>query len=119
MTHTILIAEDEPSIRDMMADDLREEGMTVVTANDGEETIRALDRKQPDILLLDLLMPKKDGFDVLTHIKEKGYSFPVLILSNLTEPKDEECCYALGAKEFIVKSHLDSGELWEKVRKYL
>ena len=119
MSKTILIAEDEPSIRDMMAEDLREEGQTVETAKDGEEAIAMMDARQPALLLLDVLMPKKDGFDVLLHIREKGYRFPVLVLSNLTEPKDEERCYALGAKAFMVKSQLDSGDLWKKVRKYL
>lgn len=78
-----------------------------------------LDKKQSDLLFLDLLMPRKDGFAVLEHMKEKQYSFPVVVLSNLTEPSDEERCFALGAKEYIVKSQLDSGELWERVKKYL
>lgn len=119
MSNKILLAEDEPSIRDLMVLDLEEEGAVVQIARDGEEAIAVMDAQQPELLLLDLLMPRKDGFAVLEHVKARGYSFPVIVLSNLTDPADEERCVALGAKEYIVKSQLDSGDLWERVKVYL
>lgn len=116
---TVLIAEDAPMLREMMAVDLQEHGVHVELAKNGAEAITAIHRKRPSLLLLDLLMPKKDGFAVLQDIKEKGYHFPVVVLSNLSDPVLQRKCLELGAKEFIVKSQLDDGDLWQRVRGYL
>lgn len=115
----VLIAEDEPVLREIIALELAERGVQTELARDGEEAITLIDRAQPALLLLDLLMPRKDGYAVLRHSVEKGYTFPILILSNLSATEEEGKCLKLGAKEFIVKSHLDSGDLWGHVRKYL
>ncbi len=100
----------------MMEDDLKEQGHIVVTAIDGQDAIEKIEEHQPSLLLLDLLMPRKDGYDVLRHIREKNYAFPVLMLSNMSEPKAEAQCRSLGAKDFIIKSTLDYGEIGVKVQ---
>ncbi len=74
---------------------------------------------RPSILLLDLLMPKLDGYGVLEYIRSKGHDFPVVILSNLSDPLEKEKCFRLGAIDFLVKSDLDEGELWEHIKKYV
>ena len=99
--------------------DLREHGVDVELAANGEEAIAALERAKPHLLILDLLMPKVDGYAVLKHVREKKYEFPILVLSNLSDPVEQEKCMRLGAKDVIVKSNLDEDELWGKVEKYL
>lgn len=113
------MVEDERVLRDLIALDLREEGALVEVAADGREALAIIERDPPDLLLLDLLMPHVDGFAVLQRLHERGCTFPVVVLSNLTSPEQEEQCTALGAREFIVKSDLATGDLWLRVRKYL
>ncbi len=119
MSKTILVAEDDAFLGETISIGLREHGMSVTLATNGEEAIAAVDKKQPDLMLLDLIMPKKDGFAVLQHIKDKKYAFPVIILSNLSGDMDPEKCFALGAKDYYVKSDMDEDELWPKIQKYL
>jgi two-component system response regulator VicR len=115
----ILVAEDEATLLEMIAFDLEEQGASVMRAKDGEEAIQMMNKQQPDLLLLDLLMPKKDGFDVLKYVRKKGYAFPVVIISNLSAPLEERLCRDLGAKDYLIKSQFDTGDLWERVKKYL
>jgi CheY-like chemotaxis protein len=113
---SVLVAEDDAFLRETIAAALREHGITVECATNGEEAIAAIDRKAPDLLLLDLLMPKKDGFAVLQHLKAKGYRFPVVILSNFQQ---EDCFSQSGAADFIVKSDLDVDQIWDTVKQHL
>ncbi len=115
----ILLAEDEAFLRETIQHELESRGAAVRTAIDGEEAIAELDREQPELLLLDLLMPKKDGYAVLQHIREKSYIFPVIILSNLSNDIDRNKCLALGAKEYIIKSDMNEDELWSRIQSHL
>jgi len=119
MAKTIVIAEDELMLGDLLALELRERGIDVRLAGDGEEAIELLDQAQPDLLLLDLLMPKKDGFTVLQHVKDKNYRFPVVVLSNFSDVRQQERCKELGAADFIVKSQMDVVDIWDQVSKHL
>ena len=85
----------------------------------GEETIRAIAQHPPAVLLLDLLMPKVDGYEVLKHIRQHGYSFPVIILSNLSDPGEQEKCMQLGAAGFLIKSNIDESMIWDAILPYL
>ena len=115
----ILVAEDEMFLRELIHMDLADRGVDVRMAMDGKETIDCIEREAPGLLLLDLLMPKVDGYGVLEHIREKGYRFPVIVLSNLSDPTEQEKCLQLGAVDFLVKSNLDEGELWKKISVFL
>lgn len=115
----MLLVEDERMIREMIALDLQEEGASVTTAADGAEAIEILRRERPDLILLDILMPRKDGFAVLEFLRSQAIPVPVVMLTNLSSPDQERACRNLGAKDFIIKSELDTGELWERVQKYL
>ncbi len=115
----ILIGEDEPILRHMMIMGLQDEGQEVLVGRDGQEVIDLLRGHAPDLVLLDLIMPKVDGFAVLTHIQEKGIEIPVIILSNISDPDDIERCRKLGAVDFIVKSDLEHDDLWPVVSKHL
>ncbi len=119
MTHSILLAEDEAFLKETIQLELEEHGVQVKAVMNGEEAIEELEKTQPDLLLLDLLMPKKDGYAVLQHIRQKGYAFPVIILSNLSNEIDRDKCLALGAKDYFVKSDMDEDELWPKIQQYL
>jgi CheY-like chemotaxis protein len=119
MKPTVLVAEDDAFFRETIQLVLEEHGVNVVTAKHGADAIEILGTTQPDLMLLDLLMPHTDGFAVLTHIHEKKYPFPVIILSNLSDDIDNEKCFALGAKDYFIKSDMDEDELWPKISKYL
>lgn len=119
MSKTVLVAEDDFFIGQMIKLGLEEHGMTVELAVNGEQAVESIEKKLPDLLLLDLLMPVRDGFSVLEHIRERGYGFPVIILSNMSQEIDQERCLQIGAKAFFVKSNLEEDELWEKIREYL
>jgi DNA-binding response OmpR family regulator len=119
MAKVILVAEDDSFLGETICVALKEHGVEAHLAADGEEAIAYLDAKKPDLLLLDLIMPKKDGFAVLEHIKNKNYALPVIILSNLSTDLSPEKCRSLHAKDYILKSDIDEDELWPKVSKYL
>lgn len=106
-------------IRDMLALDLQDEGAAVSAAVDGQEAIEFLRQEQPDLILLDILMPNKDGFAVLKFLREQHSSVPVIMLTNLSSPDHERTCRELGAKHFIIKSELDTGDLWGRIKKFL
>lgn len=113
----ILIAEDETILSKMYKFNIEQAGFDVVTAFNGQEAIDAIEKKQPDAIVLDLLMPKVDGFGVMKHIKSKKYTFPVIVLSNLSQDIDMTKCKEWGVAEYFVKSELDIAKLIEKVKK--
>ncbi len=115
----VLIAEDDAFLGETIRMGLEEHALRVEWVRDGEEAIAAVDKEQPALLLLDLLMPKKDGLAVLQHIKQQGYVFPIIILSNLSGDMTPEKCFALGATDYLVKSDMDEDELWPLVQKHL
>ncbi|MDD4319676.1 MAG: response regulator [Candidatus Peribacteraceae bacterium] len=114
----ILLAEDDPVIGEMIRLALEEGGENVVHVRDGAEAIAAVERQSPALLLLDLLMPKMDGFRVLERMREGGYGVRTVILSNLSDEKSRDRCMALGAIDFIVKSNIDEEFLVDLVRKH-
>ena len=118
MSKYVLIAEDDQFLSKMYRFHLEEEGWDVEVAPNGEEAIAAMDKKKPDILLLDLLMPKVDGYGVMEHIKKKGYKFPFIIMSNLSQQIDTEQCKEFGAKDYFVKSEIEMESVSEKIKKY-
>lgn len=119
MSKYILIAEDDAFLSKMYKFHLSEtEGWEVEVARNGEEAVVAMDKKKPDILLLDLLMPKLDGYGVLEHKTKKGYKFPVIILSNLSQEVDRAKCSEMGAVDYFVKSETEMEDLSEKIKKY-
>ena len=119
MSNIILVAEDEPFLRELIALDLQDKGFDIRTASDGEETVRSIEEQPPRLLLLDLLMPKMDGYEVLEHIRSKALIFPIIVLSNLSDPSEQEKCLKLGASGFLVKSNIDGEDIWEKVKQYI
>lgn len=117
----ILIAEDEDVLLNVLKDRFEAEGWEVSTAKDGEETVVSINKFKPNLVLLDLLMPKKDGFEVLKEIRSNPEfkDLPIIIvLSNLGSDEDIKKAMALGANDYFVKTQHPMSEIVEKVKKY-
>lgn len=117
----ILIAEDEEFLAQALQDNLETEDYEVAIARNGEEAIERIHRRRPDLILLDLLMPKRDGFYVLEEIKKNTAwkSIPVIVLSNLGEDTVINRALEMGADDYFVKSQHSIDEVIGKVKKYL
>jgi len=115
----ILIIEDDTFFQKLYQSKLHEKGFEVEIANDGEEGIEKIHTFKPDILLLDLIMPKKNGFEVLEFLsKDKTLQrIPVIVFSTLGQEQDIEKAKKLGAKDYITKGFLSFDELEEKIEK--
>lgn len=118
---TILLIEDDPLLIKMYSTKFAKEGFEVLNAHDGEEGLRmALDNKV-DFMIVDVMMPKLSGSDMLVSLRqsEKGKSIPAIVLSNLTQQEEAAKLQSLGVKEYLVKANLTPSEVVEKVKKYL
>lgn len=117
----ILIIEDDKFLRELIKKKLEAEGFAVVEVVDGESGLKVIREKRPDLVLLDLILPGIDGFEVLAKIKENDFlsSIPVIILSNLGQREDVEKGLKLGAVDFLVKAHFTPNEIVEKIRQTL
>lgn len=115
----ILIMEDENPMALALQMKLKKVGYTVEIANNGEDGLAALGRAKVDLILTDLMMPKKDGFAVLQALKDQGNTTPVMVLTNLSQTEDEQRTRALGARAFFVKSNTSLAVIVEKVQEIL
>ena len=119
MAHRILIADDDEFLTQMYRFTLDGEDRTLEIVHDGEAAIASITKEKPDALLLDLLMPKVDGFGVLEAVRGKGYTFPIIILSNVNDTVDQAKCREMGATDFYNKSSTDLEGLSALIKKYL
>ena len=117
---TILIVDDEPINVDMLSQELAEEGYTILTAFDGEEALIKVQDHQPDLILLDVMMPKVDGFTACRILKGSGKTIfiPVIMLTALRGHEDRIQGIDAGADDFISKP-FDRDELLAKIRALL
>lgn len=117
----IMVVEDDKFLMKIYQSKLNKEGFEVVAAHDGEEATTLIPAEMPQLILLDLIMPKKTGFEVLTEIKQNPATaqIPVLILSNLGQSSDVEKGMQLGAVDYVVKSNMSITEIIEKVKGFL
>ena len=118
MSKKILIIEDDKFLRELIAQKLVKEGYNIAEAIDGEEGIKKVKSEQPDLVLLDLILPGIDGFEVLSKMKEDSslVSIPVIILSNLGQKEDVEKGLKLGAADYLIKAHFTPGEIIDKIK---
>lgn len=121
MAYKILVVEDDKFLRELITQKLAREGYDVKEAVDGEEGVVKVKEEKPDVILLDLILPGIDGFEVLAKIKEdpEVENIPVVILSNLGQRDDVERGLKLGAVDFLIKAHFTPGEIIEKVEKIM
>ena len=116
----ILIAEDEDILVNVLKDRFEAEGWSVTVAKDGVEAMEAIGKSKFDLILLDLLMPQKDGFEVLKEVKGNPElkNLPIIVLSNLGGDEDIKKAMALGADDYFVKTQHPMSEIVEKAKKY-
>jgi DNA-binding response OmpR family regulator len=116
----VLLVEDDPFLSGMYQTKLKLEGFDVTVAMDGEEALSKLDQANYDIALLDIMMPKLNGFEVLKEIRKssnpKLAAVPVIMLTNLGQKTDIEQGLLLGANDYIVKANFTPKEVMEKIR---
>ena len=117
----ILIIEDDKFLRELIARKLTDENYEVEEAIDGEEGMKKVKTTKSDLILLDLILPGIDGFEVLSKIKEDPSlaSIPIIILSNLGQREDVEKGLKLGAVDYLVKAHFTLDEIIAKIKKFL
>jgi two-component system alkaline phosphatase synthesis response regulator PhoP len=113
----ILLAEDDRFLRKSAGALLHRQGFIVMAAEDGEEALRLARTESPDLILLDVIMPKMQGFDVLRALKSDPHTspIPVIILSNLGQESDSVAAREMGALDYWVKSNLALEELAMRV----
>mgnify|MGYP001620069914 CR=1 FL=1 len=121
MKKNILIIEDDDFFRELLRKKLLSKDFNIFEAIDGEKGIEEMKEKKPDLVLLDLLLPNIDGFEVLLKVKSDPIisSIPIIILSNLGQQEDIERGLKLGANDYLVKSQFDIDNVVEKLRSVL
>jgi two-component system, OmpR family, response regulator CpxR len=115
----ILIIEDEKTLARALERKLSLAGFAVTTVFNGEAGLALILKESYSIILLDLIMPKMDGFAVLAILKERNITTPVMILSNLSQESDMKRTQAFGAKDFFIKSNTPISTIVERVTKLL
>ncbi|MBU3942530.1 response regulator [Patescibacteria group bacterium] len=118
MSKKILVVEDDKFLRELISQKLSREGYTVIEAVDGEKGIESIKENVPDMVLLDLILPGIDGFEVLAKMKSDPIlaNIPVIILSNLGQKDDIEKGMEMGANDYLIKAHFTPGEIIEKIQ---
>ncbi len=118
MGKIILLVEDEPTLQKTLSLALQQEGYEVKNALDGEIGLKLARETNPNLVLLDLILPKIDGFEVLDELKKDDATkdIPVIVLTNLESTQDIEKALALGATSYLVKANYDLKDVIEKVK---
>ena len=119
--HKILIIDDDPFILDMYVLKFKQEGFQVETASDGKSGLQKIREYLPEVLLLDIVMPVIDGFDILREVKKNNLlpNSKVVLLTNLGQKEDIDRGVQLGADDYIIKAHFTPTEVVNKVKKLL
>ena len=111
----ILIAEDDPVLRNLYVKKFSVAGFPIRAVEDGEKALAALQERFPQVLVLDIHMPKIDGFQVLEHYPKDTRSFPVIMLTNFGDEKNRQKGEELGADDYFIKSEMTIRKLLEMV----
>ncbi|MCS7183785.1 MAG: response regulator [Patescibacteria group bacterium] len=116
----ILIVEDDKFLRTLLEKKFKIENFEVITAIDGDEALNKIIIEKPDLILLDIILPKKSGFYVLEEINKDFNlkNIPIFIISNLGQPEDIQRGKNLGAKAYFIKAGLSLEELVNKVKEF-
>ncbi len=117
----VLIVDDDSFLSSIYATKLELEGFQVLTARDGEEGLKKATEEKPAIILLDVLMPKLDGFETLKRLKVdvNTKDIPVIMLTNLGQKEDIEQALQDGAEDYLIKAHFVPAEAVDKIKSVL
>jgi len=121
VTKKILLIEDEEILIDLLQKRLSREGYEISIAKDGDEGLRIMKELNPDLILLDIIMPKMGGFEVLEEIAKSPElkKIPVIIISNSGQPLELERAKKLGVKDWLIKTEFNPEEVIEKIAKQI
>ncbi len=114
----ILLVEDDEFLAELYSTKLQLEGYAVGLANDGEKAVKMVEQRQPDLMLLDVVLPKMDGFEVLKTLSDKGVvkNFPIILLTNLSQKDEVQRGLDLGAVDYLIKAHFMPSEVIKKIK---
>ncbi|HLD03437.1 MAG TPA: response regulator [Candidatus Dojkabacteria bacterium] len=117
----IIVVEDDQAYANVYQKKLTNEGFEVTIIGDGSQVIKTLQERKPELLLLDLMLPNTNGFEILTEIKKDPNlkELKVVITSNLSQEEDQKKAKSLGAVDYLVKANISVPELIAKIRQYL
>jgi CheY-like chemotaxis protein len=120
-TPTVLIVEDDSTTQELYRAHLHGRGYNVRTAADGEQALQEIKSSRPDVVLLDMMLPRMSGFDVLARMKSdpEAAKIPVIVLSNRDEPGDVERGLALGATDYLIKVTASPKQVLDKITQAL
>jgi DNA-binding response OmpR family regulator len=120
-TKTILIVDDEESLVNVLARKFEEEGVNVLTAQNGKVGLEKALAEHPDLILLDIMMPEMDGFDVMRHLQEDewGKTVPIILLTNSSSIETVAKAVSTGMSEFLVKTDMRLDDVVDRVRHHL
>lgn len=118
---SILVIEDDAFLRELLVDKLGTEGYEVHAAADGNEAYEQLAKALPAVIVLDLILPDLNGFDILQRITsdERTKNVPVIILSNLDQKEDIDKAMSLGAVDFMIKANFSLTEILARIKKQI
>lgn len=121
MAKIILFIEDESALQKTFSESLGPEGYSIISALDGESGLKMAQTKKPDLILLDLILPKLHGFEVLKKLKEDAATknIPIIILTNLESVENVDKALELGATTYLVKTKYTLSEVIAKIKKAL
>jgi DNA-binding response OmpR family regulator len=117
----ILLVEDDEFLRGLISKKLMSEGFSISAAKNGEECVKKAKEEKPGLILLDMILPLMDGFEVLAKMKddEATKSIPVIVLSNLDQKDDIDKALKLGATDYLIKAQFTPDEIAAKVKNIL
>ena len=117
----VVLVEDDKFLSEVLIFRLKDEGFDAIPVDNGETAYATIKKENPNIVLLDLLLPKKNGFEVLQELKADPVTnpIPVVILSNLGQQTDLDKGRQLGAVDYLVKANFSIGDIVAKIKQYL
>ncbi|OGY47415.1 MAG: hypothetical protein A3J65_00080 [Candidatus Buchananbacteria bacterium RIFCSPHIGHO2_02_FULL_45_11b] len=118
---SILLVEDDEFLAELYATKLKLEGYEISLAGDGEKGLKMIKEKKPDLILLDIILPRKDGFEILKAMKadKELKNIPVILLTNLSQKDEVKKGLDLGANDYLIKAHFMPSEVVKKIKQYL
>lgn len=117
---TVLIVEDEPPLLSLLVKTMKKIGLNVVQCEDGYQALKKFADAKPDLILVDIIMPRLNGFDLIQELRAKyGQDFKIIVITNLENAQDKEMAHSLNIKEYILKSDISLRSLQQKVIKAL
>lgn len=119
----ILLIEDDPFLSSLLKNRLQKEGFDILYSKDGEEALQILKSEKVDLALLDIILPKKSGFEIMEELRSdpqvQNSAIPIIIISNLGQPEDVSKGYKLGAIEYFIKAKTSIDDLIQKIKDFM